>query len=264
MDFSSYQTLLLSREDAILTITLNRPQVMNATNALMDTELARVFLEAAVDAQTRVIVVTGAGKAFAAGGDFDYMQTMQDDPAQFWDGMVYAKRLVFSMLDCSKPIVAKINGHAMGLGATIALFCDVTFAAEHVKIADPHVAIGFVAGDGGAVIWPQLIGYNRAKEYLFTGEPITAVDAARIGLINHAVPADQLDATVEKYARKVAAMPARAVQWTKASVNIGLKQIAHSVMDASIAYEALSNSTADHREALDALRAKRAPQFRGN
>jgi enoyl-CoA hydratase len=168
------------------------------------------------------------------------------------------------MLDCSKPIIAKINGHAIGLGATLALFCDVTFAAEHAKIADPHVAIGFVAGDGGAVIWPQLIGYNRAKEYLFSGEAILAPEAARIGLINHAVPAAELDQRVESYARKIAAMPARALQWTKASINIGLKQLAHSIMDASIAYEALSNLTQDHREALDAIGEKRKPVFKGN
>src|SRR5690606_26283084 len=107
---------------------------------------------------------------------------------------------------CIKPVIAKINGHAMGLGATLALFCDVSFAAAEAKIADPHVALGFVAGDGGAVIWPQLIGYNRAKEYLFTGDPLTGEEAARIGLVNRALPAAELDAAVLAYANKVAAM----------------------------------------------------------
>lgn len=264
MNLSDYTTLLLTRDGAILTVTLNRPDVRNASNAQMERELCRVFTEVNDDPDTRVVVLTGAGDALCGGGDFDYIREMMDAPPKMWDALPTAKRVVFSMLDCVKPVIAKINGHAIGLGATLALFCDVTFAAEHAKIADPHVAIGFVAGDGGAVIWPQLIGYNRAKEYLFTGDALLAPEAARIGLINHAVPAAELDARVHAYAGKVASMPPRAVQWTKASINIGLKQLAHSIMDASMAYEALSNATRDHREAMDAIAARRKPDFTGN
>ncbi len=264
MELSGYQTLALARDGAVLTVALNRPELMNATNALMEIELCRFFIEVSTDPETRVVILTGQGKAFSGGGDFGYIREAMDQPERFWNAMPYAKRLIFSMLDCPKPIIAKINGHAMGLGATLALFCDVTFAANHAKIADPHVAIGFVAGDGGAVIWPQLVGYNRAKEYLFTGEALLASEAERIGLINHAVPAEELDQRVLAYSQKVAAMPARAVQWTKASINIGLKQLAHSIMDASIAYEALSNQTHDHREAMDAIRDKRRPDFTGD
>ncbi len=264
MELFGYQTLALSHDGKVLTIALNRPEQLNATNAEMEIELCRVFTEVSHDAQTRVVILTGQGKAFSGGGDFGYIREVMDAPEKFLNAMPYAKRLIFSMLDCPKPIIAKINGHAVGLGATLALFCDVSFAANHAKIADPHVAIGFVAGDGGAVIWPQLIGYNRAKEYLFTGDALLAPEAERIGLINHAVPAEELDARVATYANKVAAMPARAVQWTKAAINIGLKQLAHSIMDASIAYEALSNTTADHREAMDAIRDKRKPSFTGN
>src|SRR3546814_20505886 len=119
-------------------------------------------------------------------------------------------------------------------------------------MADPHWPFGFVAGDGGAVIWPQLIGYNRAKEYLFTGDPLLAPEAERLGLINHAVPAAELDARVQAYAEKVAGLPARAVQWTKASINIGLKQLAHSILDASNAYHALSNAPPTPRKHRDA------------
>jgi enoyl-CoA hydratase len=253
-----YATLKLQRDGALLTVTLNRPEFKNASNAQMERELCRIFTEVSDDARTRVMILTGAGDAFCGGGDFGYIREMMDQPLQM------AKRLVFSMLECSKPVIARINGHAIGLGATLALFSDVSFAADHVKIADPHVAIGFVAGDGGAVIWPQLVGYNRAKEYLFTGDSILAPDAARMGLINHAVPAAELDQRVASYALKVAAMPARAVQWTKASINIGLKQLAHSIMDASMAYEALSNQTSDHREAMDAIRDRRKPSFSGD
>jgi enoyl-CoA hydratase len=264
MELSGYPTLQFSEDGAVLTVALNRPELMNATNAQMEIDLCRFFTDVSHDPDVRVVVLTGEGKAFCGGGDFAYIRENMDQPERFWNAMPYAKRLIFSMLDCPKPIIAKINGHAIGLGATLALFCDVSFAANHAKIADPHVAIGFVAGDGGAVIWPQLIGYNRAKEYLFSGEALLAPEAERIGLINHAVPAADLDQRVQSYAQKIAGMPARALQWTKASINIGLKQLAHSIMDASIAYEALSNATHDHREAMDAIRDKRKPEFNGD
>lgn len=263
MNYPEYETLLVRRDGHVLQLQLNRPE-LNAANAQMERELTSFFRDVNRDPEVRAVVMSGTGKAFSAGGDFSYMRDLMENPAHAWDGIQQGKQVIFSMLDCIKPVVAKINGHAIGFGATLALFADVSFAAEHVKIADPHVAIGFVAGDGGAVIWPQLVGYNRAKEYLFTGEPLLASEAARIGLINHAVPAESLDAAVARYVEKVVSMPARAVQWTKASVNIGLKQLAHSVMDASLAYEVLSNSTHDHREALAALAEKRKPQFTGD
>ncbi len=258
---TGYETLKVTRAGAVTTVALNRPEIMNATNAQMEIELCDFFTRVSHDAETRVVILTGEGKAFAGGGDFAYIRDVMDHPKKFWEAIPYAKRLIFSLLDCAKPVIAKINGHAMGLGATLALFCDVSFAANHARIADPHVAIGLVAGDGGAIIWPQLIGYNRAKEYLFTGEALLAPEAERIGLINHAVPAEELDQRVLEYADKLAAMPPRALQWTKAAINIGLKQLAHTAMDASIAYEALSNTTGDHREGMDALRDKRKPVY---
>jgi enoyl-CoA hydratase len=161
------------------------------------------------------------------------------------------------------PIIAKLNGPAVGLGATIALLCDVIFASPTAKIGDPHAKIGFAAGDGGAFIWPHLIGHARAKEYLMTGRLLTADEAERIGLINHVVPAAELDCAVDEFAQELLRGATRAIQWTKLSVNIGLKHLAHSVMDASAVYEALSNMTADHREAVLAMREKRTPRFTG-
>jgi enoyl-CoA hydratase len=143
------------------------------------------------------------------------------------------------------------------------LFCDLIVAANHAKFGDPHVKVGYVAGDGGAVIWPQLIGYARAKEYLLLGDTLTGEEAAKIGLITRAVPAEELDQVVDNYAQRLAGGAARAIQWTKLSINIGLKQLATSILDASIAYEALSNRTKDHQEAVNAFREKRAPRFTG-
>lgn len=263
MDFSSYSTLGFARRGRVLEITLNRPDKLNAIDARMHAELARVFVDASADPASDVVVLTGAGRAFSAGGDIEWMQAMIDEPQGFEVTAREGKQIVYSLLDCEKPLVAKLNGHATGLGATIALFCDVVFAAEQARIGDPHVSVGFVAGDGGAVIWPQLIGYARAKEFLMTGELMSAGEAARIGLINHAVPAAELDARVAQFADRLAAGATKAIRWSKMSVNIGLKQLAHSIMDASLAYEALSNRSQDHQEAVNAFREKRAPVFTG-
>jgi enoyl-CoA hydratase/carnithine racemase len=262
--YPEYESLTLRREGHVLYMNLNRPDILNATNAQTELDLVHFFSEVNRDNDVRAIVFSGEGKAFSAGGDFDYMRELIEYPEKARDAIQVGKRVVFSMLDCVKPIIARLHGHAIGLGATLALFSDVCFAADHVRIADPHVTVGFVAGDGGAIIWPQLIGYNRAKEFLMSGEALPASEAARIGLINHAVPADQLDDAITEYVNKVINNPPRAVQWTKVAVNIGLKQVANSIMDASLVYEILSGRTDDHREALQALAEKRKPVFTGN
>ncbi|MDB5712394.1 MAG: enoyl-CoA hydratase [Sphingomonas bacterium] len=259
--FDDYQAILFKRRGRVLEVTLNRPEKLNATDAVLHTELARVFVDINNDPDSDVVVLTGAGRAFSAGGDIGWMQEMIDRENGFDQTAREAKQIVFGLIDCEKPVICKMNGHATGLGATIALFCDVIFAAEHAKIGDPHVSIGFVAGDGGAVIWPQLIGYARAKEYLLTGDMMTAHQAAQMGLINHAVPADELDARVDAFADKLVAGATQAIRWTKMSVNIGLRDLATSIMDASLAYEARSNDTPDHQEAVRAFAEKRAPVF---
>lgn len=264
MDFSHYDAIAFRRDGGVLNATLNRPETMNAIDDILDRELGQLFIDAADDPQTRVIVLTGAGKAFSAGGNMDALQESIDNPAQFYNTMARSKRVIYGLLDCHKPIIAKINGHAIGMGATLALFCDIIYAVPKAKIADPHVNVGFVAGDGGAVIWPQLIGYARAKEYLLTGDPLTGQEAADIGLINHVVEPDQIDAVVDQMAQRLAQGAARAIQWTKASVNVGLKQLAHSVLDVSMAYEVITNHTQDHKEAVTAFREKRKPRFTGD
>ena len=208
-------------------------------------------------------MLTGAGRAFSAGGDIEQMQRCIENPDLFLEDIQNAKRLVFSIIECSKPIIAKINGPAVGLGATVALFCDLAIATKQAKIADPHVNVGYVAGDGGAVIWPQLIGYMKAKEYLLTGDAVTGEEAAQMGLINRAVEASELDAAVDQLAQRLANGASKAIQWTKQSINIQLKHVAQSVLDASMALEALSNLTEDHREAVAAFREKRKPKFVG-
>src|ERR1035437_8282521 len=178
MQFTDYKNLVFQRRGRILEITMNRPETLNAVDEAMHAELAHVFVDASNDPDSDIVVLTGSGRAFSSGGDINWMQKMIDQPASFEKTAREGKQIVYSLLDCEKPIIAKLNGHATGLGATIALFCDVIFASDTAKIGDPHVSVGFVAGDGGAVIWPQLIGYARAKEYLMTGNLIPAKQAA--------------------------------------------------------------------------------------
>lgn len=263
MRYAAYQQLTVRVRQGIATVTMNRPEKLNAVNQRMHEELSRIFIDLNEDPEVETIILTGAGRAFSAGGDIDWFQAMIDDPSGFEKTAREGKQIIFSILDCEKPIIAKVNGHALGLGATLALFCDIVFASDKAKIGDPHVSVGFVAGDGGAVIWPQLIGYARAKEFLMTGDPITAHDAARIGLINYAVSQEELDERVDAFAQRLTSGARKAIRWTKVSVNIGLKQLAHSIMDASLSYEAQSNLTKDHQEAVNAFREGRKPVFSG-
>lgn len=256
-----YDTLALSRENGLLTITLNRPEALNAVNLRMHEELAEVFQFAAADAASDVVLLTGAGRAFSAGGDLDHVAHNAANPHLFDNEVRLAKRIVFAVLDLDKPLVCRLNGHAVGLGATLALFSDVIFAADTAKIGDPHVAIGLVAGDGGAVIWPQRIGLGRAKEYLLTGELLTATKAAEIGLINHCLPASELDAAVTAFCDKLLNGSRNAIRWTKVLLNLELKRVATAVMDAGIAYEAVAQRSPDHREGIQALIEKRKPKF---
>lgn len=264
MDFGSYSTLAFSRRGRILTITINRPEAMNAVNGPMHDDLARVFDEANHDNDSDVVVLTGAGRAFCAGGDAAWLQSMIDDKAEFRRIGPAAKKIVFSLLDLEKPIICRLNGAAAGLGANIALLCDIVVMSDKAVIGDPHVKMGFVAGDGGAVIWPQLIGFARAKEFLMRGTMLKPADAERVGLVNHVVPHDELDARVDALADELAAGATQAIRYTKVAANIPLKQIAHQVMDAAVAYEMVTNFSADHQEALAAFVAKRAPKFTGN
>jgi enoyl-CoA hydratase len=169
--------------------------------------------------------------------------------------------MVLGALDCDKPVICKLNGDAVGLGATVALFCDIIIAADTARISDPHVNIGLVAGDGGAIIWPQLMGFARAKHYLFTGDRMTAAEAVNFGLINFAYPADELDAKVEAYADRIASGATNAIRWTKILTNLPLKEVANKLIDPCFALEGMSMDDPDHALALDAIKSRQKPDF---
>jgi enoyl-CoA hydratase len=261
MKWGDFEFIDADLTDRVLTLKLNRPDAYNAVNRKLHNELSHVFVDAATDVDLDVIVFTGAGRIFSAGGDKDFLNLCINNTRVFDEVAYEGKRLIYSMLDCEKPIIGKINGHAAGVGATLALFCDITFIADHARISDPHVRVGLVAGDGGAAIWPQLIGYARAKEYLMTGNAISAVEAAKIGLVNYAVPADELDARVAEFVAQLRQGATSAIQGTKMSINVGLKQLTHAVLETSTALERLANRSPEHRAGIDGLMAKETPVF---
>ena len=262
MAFSDYQYMRFTRRDRILTIALDNGKV-NAINGQMHRELARVFMDAQDDEDSDLVILTGAGQAFCAGGDMDWFLKTIEDPREFRAILPEAKRIVSSLLELEKPLICRLNGAAAGLGATIALMSDIIVAADTATIGDPHVKAGLVAGDGGAIIWPQLIGFARAKELLLTGDMLPADEAARIGLINYAVPADELDAKVDDIAAKILGNPRWAVRWTKTATNITLRELAVKLLDPAVAYEIVTNMTEDRKEAVNAFIERRRPKFTG-
>jgi enoyl-CoA hydratase len=263
IDYSAYEFLKVEVAQRIATVTLNRPDARNAVTAAMHHEIEQIWLDLAEDQDVNVILLTGAGDAFSAGGDV--LSRVRPIKPKGRGGrrifMSDGRRVIENLLDVEQPIVAAINGDALGFAANVALLCDVTVASETAKLADTHVALGAVAGDGGAVIWPLLIGPNRAKEFLMLGDTITGADAARIGLVNYAVPAAQVLPKARELAQRLADGATWAIRWSKLAVNKWLKQQANLIMDAGLAYEAVSLMAKDHQEALQALREKRKPNF---
>ena len=263
MYLENFKYILIERRGRAVYATLNRPEMLNCINGELDFDLMRLVWEFDLDPDSDVMVITGAGRAFSAGGDIEYMrETLEFE--KFCKGIKQGKKILHGILSCEKPIIAKVNGDAIGLGATTALFCDIVIADEKARFADPHVHVGLAAGDGGAVIWPALIGYARAKRYIMSGERITGREAADIGLIAFAVPKEELDAKVDEWVAKFTGNVAtRAIRFTKSTINIGLQQMLNQLVDVGFAYEMLSGRTADHEEAINAFAEKRKPLFAG-
>jgi enoyl-CoA hydratase len=263
MKYEDFTRLSVTTKDRITTITLERPDTLNAVDAQLHTELRHVFRLVADDPDSDIVILTGTGRAFSAGGDLAWLQSMIDDPSRFTGIIEEAKQIVFSMLELPKPMICRMNGDAIGLGATLALCCDIIVASETARFGDTHVRAGLVAGDGAAVILPYVVGFMRAKELLLTGQLLSAEEAGRMGLINHVVPADQLDAKVEEISSRLVRGATQAIRYTKIAVNRGLRKLAQDQMDVLMTYEALSSQSADHAEAVRAFREKRKPQFTG-
>ena len=261
MDFSEYEGLVLERRDnGVLLITINRPEKYNAADERLSYELAQVWLDVDRDPETRVAVITGAGKAFSAGGDVEKVHRTMGDYVQIAQTLEDARSLVLNMVNCDKPIISAINGVAVGAGLATALMADISIIGEEVRFTDGHTRIGVVAGDHAAMIWPLLCGMAKAKYYLLTADFINGVEAERIGLVSKCVPLDGLLEEAFAVANKLALGPPDAIRWTKRSLNHWLRD-AQPTFEASLAYEMITFFGDDIREGFAAASEKRFPSF---
>ena len=263
MNSENYGALEVSTVDRITTVVISRPEARNAINAVLHDDLSRVFTDLDRDPDTDVAILTGAGGAFCAGGDIPWLRSMAGNVADVERVIRADRRITESALALEKPILAKVDGPAVGLGCSLALYCDFVYASERSVFADPHVSVGLVAGDGGSLLWPQLVGYARARRYLLTGDLIKAQEAADIGLITECVPRDELDHIVQAMAERMRDGARMAIKFTKASINAGLRQVADAVVDRAASTEGLTMMTEDFAIALDAFLAKEPPEFIG-
>ena len=259
--FDSYSGLKFERRNnGVLWITINRPESYNATDAALHLGLSRIWRDIDDDDDTRVVVITGEGKAFSAGGDLEWINSFVGDPKELQRVMREAGDVVYNMLQCSKVIISAINGVAVGAGLAVALMADISIMAEEAKITDGHVRMGVAAGDHAVVCWPLLCGLAKAKYYLLTADFINGVEADRIGLVSKAVPGDELLAEAQKVADKLATGSQTATRLTKRALNLWMNQ-ATPAFDASLAFEMLGFMGADAAEGVPALREKREPNF---
>lgn len=256
MDYQLPDELLLEVDGPVRVVTFNRPEQLNAIVPHMHGALLRLWTDLAADQDARAVVLTGAGRAFSAGGDMETLQYQAVHHEARHAIMRQAGELLRSFLRCPLPIVAAVNGPAVGLGCTIATACDVVYLAENAFLADPHIPVGLVAGDGTAVTWPGMTGLLRAKEFILTGDRIPAADAERVGLANHVVPAGEVLDRARAAAHRLAALPPFAVQQTKLALNRHLAGPARWLLTASLAAQSESFTTPELQAAIDAFGAK--------
>ncbi|MGI8662051.1 MAG: enoyl-CoA hydratase/isomerase family protein [Acidimicrobiales bacterium] len=251
------------RDGDVLVVTIDRSgDDLNRVDAALHSELTDLFPRLQRERSARAVVLRAEGRAFCAGGDFDWFPALHE-PGALEGLRLDGKQLIWDLLDVHLPIVVALEGAAVGLGASIALLCDAVVMAASATIADPHVRVGIVAGDGGTVAWPLAVGPMLAKRYLLTGDPVSAPEARRMGLVTDVVADGTADAGALALARRFAAGAPLAVQHTKQAVNQLIKQALATSFDLATALEMVTFRSEDHVEALAALREKREPKFKG-
>ena len=261
MDYGEYRHLAFDpKPSGVLLITINRPDVLNATNERLHWELTQVWRTVDADPAARVALITGAGRAFSAGGDLGMVEATAGNPAAVARTLREAGDLVYNMLDLDKPVVSAINGVAVGAGLVVALLADVSIAAEDARLTDGHTRLGVAAGDHAAIIWPLLCGMAKARYYLLTSDFLDGREAERIGLVSLCVPAARLMDTAWDVATRLARGSQPSIRWTKRALNNWLRQ-AGPIFDQSLALEMLSFMNPDVLEGVRAIRERREPEF---
>lgn len=246
--------LRVESEGPVRTVVIDRAEHLNAVNRSLHRGLARVWRQLAADREARAVVLTGAGRAFSAGGDLEWIGTFGADAAARYDSLREGAEIIEEMLRFPLPVVAAVNGPAVGLGCSLAILSDVVLMAETAYLADPHVAVGLVAGDGGAAFWPLLTPIMRSREYLFTGDRIPAAKAVELGLASRTAAPEDLLPEARRLAERLAAQPPEALQATKRIVNMHLSRALSGAVQAGLAAEEATMQSEEHRRRLRALR----------
>ena len=247
MHYSLPEAVRVEADGPVRIVRLNRPEQLNATNEELHLGLTRVFPMLTADADARVAVITGEGRAFSAGGDFQLLDRMIKDRELRRTTIAEGRELVLNMIRCRVPVIAAVNGPAVGLGCSVVALSDVVYMAESAYLSDPHVMVGLVAADGGPLTWPLQTSLLLAKEYAFTGDRISATRAREIGLANHVCPDGETLSAALAAARKIAALPRQAVEATKRALNLHVERAVLASIDFALAAETESFDTEDLR-----------------
>jgi enoyl-CoA hydratase len=249
-------SLIVESDGPIRIVRLNRPDALNATNHELHQALAAVFPQLDADTEARVAVITGNGRAFSAGGDFNYLDELTKSADMRRQTLIDGKAIVTGMAACRVPVVAAVNGPAVGLGCSIVALSDIVYMAESAHLADPHVMVGLVAADGGPITWPLLTSLQLAKEYALTGDKITAERAAAIGLANHVVPDDEVFDQAMACAKRIAKLPKQATEDTKRVMNLHLQRAVLATIDYALGAEDKSFTSPELRANIDRFLSK--------
>jgi enoyl-CoA hydratase len=263
MQMEAFETIRIEKHgDGVTIATLNRPETGNAVNGVMHTEMMRLPYDADADVATKILVIAAEGLDFSIGGE-------RTDPPKLHSHesltgvMREARQVVHNMIDCETPIISVVRGRAFGFGATYALLADIVYAGNSAVFADTHTKFGVGAGDGGQLVWPLLIGLNRAKYYLMTGDEVAAAEAEALGLVNFVVDDEHVMETALALATRLASGPIQAIRACKAGIRAHLLQLSAAVMSSGLRAEQLNLLSADREEALRAFNENRAPRFTG-
>jgi enoyl-CoA hydratase/carnithine racemase len=245
------EEIVVEADGPIRIVRLNRPDELNAVNHALHDGLADLWSQIDRDRDARAVVLTGNGRAFSAGGDFSFIQEQTTDTELRRETLATGKRLVLNMVGCRVPVVAAVNGPAVGLGCSLVSLSDVVFMSSKAHLADPHVIVGLVAADGGPITWPLHTSLMLAKEYAFTGDRIPAERAREIGLVNHVVEPDEVFEAAMACAQRIAGLPQYAVETTKRVMNLHLERAVLATIDFALAGEFESFGTDDVKEFLE-------------